>query len=80
VTISSRSNTPINEAWPRTFVGLIAQGGSAFEVLVGEGLFLVLVEALDLVVEFFQVRGPGHLLTLDLTANQGRLQDVRCID
>src|SRR5207245_1936409 len=49
-------------------VGLVAQRGGALEVLVGDGLFLVLVEAFDLVVELLQVRVPGHRLQADAGA------------
>ena len=40
-------------------VGLVAQGGGPLEVLVGDGLFLVLIEAFDLLVELLQVRAAG---------------------
>ena len=43
-------------------VGLVAQGGRLLEVLVGDRLFLLLVEVLDLVVDFLQVGRPGHRL------------------
>ena len=43
-------------------VGLIAQGRGPFEVLIGDGLFLVLIQAFDLLVELFEVGRPGHRL------------------
>ena len=42
------------------FVGLIAQGGRLLEILVGDGLFLFLVQPLDVVVDFLQVRRSRH--------------------
>ena len=55
-------------------VGLVAEGGGPLEVLVGDGLFLVLVEPLDLVVELLQVGRPGHRLEPD--AGAGLVDDV----
>ena len=55
-------------------VGLVAQGGGPLEVLVGDGLFLVLVEPLDLLVELLQVGRPGHGLEPD--AGAGLVDDV----
>ena len=40
-------------------VGLVAEGGGPLEVLVGDGLFLVLVEPLDLLVQLLEVRAAG---------------------
>ena len=48
-------------AWSRRCGGLL-------EVLLGDGLFLLLVEPLDLVVELLQVRRPGHRLEADAGA------------
>ena len=55
-------------------VGLVAQGGGPLEVLVGDRLFLVLVEAFDLLVELLQVGRPGHRLEPD--AGAGLVDDV----
>ena len=45
-------------------VGLVAQGGGLLEVLVGDRLFLLVVEVLDLFVDFLQVGRPGHRLQM----------------
>ena len=54
-------------AWSRRRGGLL-------EVLVGDGLFLLLVEPLDLLVELLQVGRPGHRLEAD--AGAGLVDDV----
>ena len=43
-------------------VGLVAQRGGTFEVLVGDRFFLVLVQPFDLLVQVFQIRRAGHRL------------------
>ena len=43
-------------------VGLVPQRGGLFEILVGDRLFLLLVELLDLLVDVFQVGRAGHRL------------------
>ena len=55
-------------------VGLVAERGGPLEVLVGDGLLLVLIEPLDLLVELLQVGGPGHRLEPD--AGAGLVDDV----
>ncbi len=55
-------------------VGLVAEGGGPLEVLVGDGLFLVLVEPFDLVVEVLEVGRAGHRLEPD--AGAGLVDDV----
>ena len=49
-------------------VGLVAQVGGLLEVLLGDGLFLLLVELLDLLVDLLEVRRPGHGLEADAGA------------
>ena len=55
-------------------VGLVAQRGGPLEVLVGDRLFLVLIEPLDLLVELLQVGGARHGLEPD--AGAGLVDDV----
>ena len=47
------------------FVGLVTEAGGLFEVLVGNGLLLGLVEPFGLFLEFLQVRRPDHRLQTD---------------
>ena len=55
-------------------VGLVAKRSGALEVLIGDGLFFVLIEAFDLLVEFFQVGGTGH--RLEANAGPGFVNDI----
>ncbi len=55
-------------------VGLVAQGGGPLEVLIGDRLFLVLVEPFDLLVELLQVRWAGH--GLEPNPRTGLVDDV----
>ena len=43
-------------------VGLITEGRSLLEVLVGDSLFLLLVEAINFLVDFLEIRRLGHRL------------------
>jgi hypothetical protein len=56
------------------FVGLVAQLGGLFKVLLGDGGFFFLVELLDLFVDFLQVRRARH--GFETHAGAGLVDDV----
>ena len=55
-------------------VGLIAKLGGLFEILLGNRGFLLVTQLLDLGVELFQIRRPGH--RLQANAGAGFVENV----